>query len=145
MTVATASTRRASVRYLVDDVDRAVDFYTTYLGFTLGHYAAPAFADVMRDPLRLLLSGSTSSGARPIPDGSTRVRGGWNRIHLIVDDITGEVARARVAGLSFRNNIISGPVGQQILLHDPAANHVELFYSANRLAAEGVLDAVRPA
>lgn len=143
--MATASTRRASVRYLVDDVDRAVDFYTTYLGFTLGHYAAPAFADVMRDPLRLLLSGPTSSGARPIPDGSTRVRGGWNRIHLIVDDITGEVARARVAGLSFRNNIISGPVGQQILLHDPAANRVELFHSANRLAAEGVLDAVRPA
>ena len=98
--MATASTRRASVRYLVDDVDRAVDFYTTYLGFTLGHYAAPAFADVMRDPLRLLLSGPTSSGARPIPDRSTRVRGGWNRIHLIVDDLTGEVARARVAGLS---------------------------------------------
>lgn len=143
--MATASTRRASVRYLVDDVHSAVDFYTTYLGFTLGHYAAPAFADVMRDPLRLLLSGPTSSGARLIPDGSTRVRGGWNRIHLIVDDITGEVARARVAGLSFRNNIISGPVGQQILLHGPAANRVELFHPANRLAAEGVLDAVRPA
>jgi catechol 2,3-dioxygenase-like lactoylglutathione lyase family enzyme len=145
MIMAIASTQRASVRYLVDDVDRAVDFYTTYLGFTLGHHAAPAFADVMRDPLRLLLSGPTSSGARPIPDGSTPVPGGWNRIHLIVDDITAEVARARVAGLSFRNNIISGPVGQQILLHDPAGNLVELFHPANRLAAEGVLDAVRPA
>jgi catechol 2,3-dioxygenase-like lactoylglutathione lyase family enzyme len=143
--MAIASTQRASVRYLVDDVDRAVDFYTTYLGFTLGHHAVPAFADVMRDPLRLLLSGPTRSGARPIPDGSTPVPGGWNRIHLIVDDITAEVARTRVAGLSFCNNIISGPVGQQILLHDPAGNLVELFHPANRLAAEGVLDAVRPA
>ena len=144
MTVATASTRRASVRYLVDDVDRAVDFYTTYLGFTLAttpHPLSPTSC-VTRCAA---VSGPTSSGARPIPDGSTRVRGGWNRIHLIVDDITGEVARARVAGLSFRNNIISGPVGQQIPLHDPAANRVELFHSANRLAAEGVLDAVRPA
>lgn len=99
----------------------------------------------MRGPLRLLLSGPTSSGARPIPDGSTPVRGGWNRIHLLVDDITAEVARAHVAGLSFRNNIISGRVGQQILLHDPAGNLIELFHPANRLAVEGVLDAARPA
>ena len=143
--MAIASTQRASVRYLVDDVDRAVDFYTTYLGFTLGHHAAPAFADVMRGPLRLLLSGPTSSGARPIPDGSTPVPGGWNRIHLIVGDITAEVARLGSAGLSFRNNIIIGPVGQQILLHDPPGNLIELFHPADRLAAEGVLDAVRPA
>ncbi|MGO9031831.1 VOC family protein [Mycobacterium sp.] len=83
-------------------------------------------------PLRLPLSGPTNSGARPIPDASTPVPGGWNRIHLIVDNITAEVARARVAGLSFPNNIISGPVGQQILLHDPAGNLIELFQPANR-------------
>jgi catechol 2,3-dioxygenase-like lactoylglutathione lyase family enzyme len=132
MIMATASTQLASVRYLVDDVDRAVDFYTTYLGFTLGHHAAPAFAEVMRGPLRLLLSGPAGSGGRPIPDGSTPVPGGWNRIHLIVGDITAEVARARVAGLSFGNNIISEPVGQQILLHDPAGNLIELFHPADR-------------
>ena len=93
--MAIASTQRASVRYLVDDVDRAVDFYATYLEFTLGLHAAPAFAEVMRGPLRLL-SGPTSSGARPIADGSTPVPGGENRIHLIVDDITAEVWRGPV-------------------------------------------------
>ena len=127
-----ASTELASVRYLVDDVDRAVDFYTSHLGFTLGHNAAPAFAEVVRGPLRLLLSGPTSSGARPMPDGATPVPGGWNRIHLIVDDITAEVDRLRAAGLSFRNNIIGGPGGQQILLQDPAGNLIELFQPANR-------------
>jgi catechol 2,3-dioxygenase-like lactoylglutathione lyase family enzyme len=126
-----ASTELASVRYLVDDVDRAVDFYTSHLGFTLGHNAAPAFAEVVRGPLRLL-SGPTSSGARPMPDGATPVPGGWNRIHLIVDDITAEVDRLRAAGLSFRNNIIGGPGGQQILLQDPAGNLIELFQPANR-------------
>ena len=127
-----ASTELASVRYLVDDVDRAVDFYTSHLGFTLGHNAAAAFAEVVRGPLRLLLSGPTSSGARPMPDGATPVPGGWNRIHLIVDDITAEVDRLRAAGLSFRNNIIGGPGGQQILLQDPAGNLIELFQPANR-------------
>jgi catechol 2,3-dioxygenase-like lactoylglutathione lyase family enzyme len=116
------------MRYLVDDVDRAVDFYTTHLGFTLGHHAAPAFADVMRGPLRLLLSGPTSSGARAIPDGSTRVRGGWNRIHLIVDDITAEVARARVAGLSFRNNMTRIKPGSVVLFHDTYSSTVDLVY-----------------
>jgi catechol 2,3-dioxygenase-like lactoylglutathione lyase family enzyme len=132
MIMAIASTQLASVRYLVDAVDRAVDFYTTYLGFTLGHHAAPAFAVVVRGPLRLLLPGPTSSWARPMPDGSTPMPGGWNRIHLIVDDITAEVAQLRAAGVSFRNNIISGPGGQQILLHDPAGNLVEFFHPANR-------------
>ena len=130
--MAIASTELASVRYLVDDVERAVDFYTTYLGFRLGHDAAPAFAEVVRAPLRLLLSGPTSSGARPMPDGATPAPGGWNRIHLIVNDITAEVDRLRAAGLTFRNDIISGPGGQQILLQDPAGNLVELFQPANR-------------
>lgn len=130
--MAITPTEMASVRYLVDDVDRAIDFYTNQLGFTLGHNAAPAFAEVIRGPLRLLLSGPTSSGAHPMPDGTTPVPGGWNRIHLIVDDITAEVARLRAAGLTFRNDIVKGPGGQQILLLDPAGNPVELFQPANR-------------
>jgi catechol 2,3-dioxygenase-like lactoylglutathione lyase family enzyme len=130
--VAIASTELASVRYLVDDVDAAVDFYTTHLEFRLGLNAAPAFAEVLRGPLRLLLSGPTSSGARPMPDGATPVPGGWNRIHLIVDDIAVEVERLRAAGVRFRNDIISGPGGQQVLLHDPAGNLIELFQPAHR-------------
>ncbi len=126
------TTEMASVRYLVDDVGRAIDFYTTHLGFTLGLNAAPAFAEVTRGPLRLLLSGPTSSGARPMPDGARPVPGGWNRIHLIVDDITAEVARLRAAGLTFRNDIVKGPGGQQVLLLDPAGNPVELFQPASR-------------
>ena len=130
--MAIASTELASVRYLVDDVDAAVDFYTTHLEFRLGLNAAPAFAEVLRGPLRLLLSGPTSSGARPMPDGATPVPGGWNRIHLIVDDIAVEVERLRAAGVRFRNDIISGPGGQQVLLHDPAGNLIELFQPAHR-------------
>jgi catechol 2,3-dioxygenase-like lactoylglutathione lyase family enzyme len=132
MTMTIASPELASVRYIVDDVDRAVDFYTRHLGFTPGHNAAPAFAEVVRGPLRLLLSGPTSSGARPMPDGATPVPGGWNRIHLIVDDITAAVDRLRSAGLSFRNDVIKGPGGQQILLQDPDGNLIELFQPANR-------------
>ena len=130
--MAIASTDLASVRYLVDDVNGAIDFYTTHLGFTLGLNAAPAFAEVLRPPLRLLLSGPTSSAARSMPDGATPVPGGWNRIHLIVDDIAAEVDRLRAAGVSFRNDIISGPGGQQVLLHDPTGNLVELFQPAQR-------------
>jgi catechol 2,3-dioxygenase-like lactoylglutathione lyase family enzyme len=117
----------ASVRYIVDDVQAAIDFYTTHLGFTVRFSAAPAFADVVRGPLRVLLSGPTSSGARPMPDGATPVAGGWNRIHLIVDDLDAEVDRLRTAGLTFRNDIVSGPGGRQILLPDPAGNLIELF------------------
>jgi catechol 2,3-dioxygenase-like lactoylglutathione lyase family enzyme len=121
----------ASVRYIVDDVQAAIDFYTTHLGFTLNTNAAPAFADVIRGPLRLLLSGPTSSGARPMPDGATPVPGGWNRIHIIVDDIAAEVNRLRADGVPFRNDIISGPGGQQILVQDPAGNVIELFQPAH--------------
>ncbi|MGH3879130.1 MAG: VOC family protein [Actinophytocola sp.] len=119
-----------NVRYMVDDVESAVDFYTKHLGFTLRMSAAPAFADVLRGNLRLLLSGPKSSAGRPMPDGTTPEPGGWNRIHLIVDDIAAEVARLRAAGLTFRNDIVSGPGGRQILLQDPAGNVVELFQPA---------------
>ena len=120
----------ARVRYLIDDVGAAVDFYTTHLGFTVDFDAAPAFAAVRRGPLQLLLAGPASSAARPMPDGATPTPGSWNRIQLVVDDIAAEVARLRAAGVTFRNDIISGPGGQQILLQDPAGNFVELFQPA---------------
>ena len=117
----------ANVRYMVDDVEAAVAFYTTQLGFTLLTNQAPAFADVERGGLRLLLSGPRSSAGRPMPDGRQPAPGGWNRIHLIVDDLAAEVERLRAAGLTFRNEIVKGPGGSQILLDDPSGNPVELF------------------
>jgi len=119
-----------SVRYMVDDVQAAIDFYTRHLGFALRHSALPAFADVVRGNLRLLLAGPESSAGRPMPDGRKPGPGGWNRIHLIVEDIAAEVERLRAAGLTFRNDIVSGPGGQQILLEDPSGNPVELFQPA---------------
>jgi catechol 2,3-dioxygenase-like lactoylglutathione lyase family enzyme len=119
-----------SVRYMVDDVEAAVDFYTKHLGFTVRTNYAPAFADAVRGNLRLLLSGPTSSAGRPMPDGIKPAPGGWNRIHLIVSDIAAEVDRLRAAGVTFRNEIISGPGGQQILLVDPSGNVIELFQPA---------------
>jgi len=116
-----------SVRYIVDDVVAAVDFYTAHLGFTLQQDAAPAFASVTRGNLRLLLSGPGSSGARPMPDGRRPVPGGWTRILLIVDDLAAEVERLRAAGLKFRNDILRGVGGSQILLEDPFGNPIELF------------------
>jgi catechol 2,3-dioxygenase-like lactoylglutathione lyase family enzyme len=118
------------MRSLWENVDAAVGFYTTYLGFTLLTTAAPAFADVVRGDLRLLLSGPESSAGRPMPDGRRPTPGGWNRIHLIVDDIAAEVARLRAAGLHFRNDIVTGPGGKQILLDDPSGNAIELFQPA---------------
>jgi catechol 2,3-dioxygenase-like lactoylglutathione lyase family enzyme len=119
-----------SVRYMVDDVENAVAFYTTHFGFTVRTSFAPAFADVVRGQLRLLLSGPSSSAGRPMPDGRIPEPGGWNRIHLIVEDIESEVERLRAAGLTFRNEIVSGPGGRQILLEDPAGNPIELFQPA---------------
>ncbi len=119
-----------NVRYMVDDVDAAVAFYTTHLGFTLLSRAAPAFADVARGDLRLLLSGRTSSAGRAMPDGRQPGPGGWNRIQLVVNDIAAEVDRLRGAGLRFRNDIVRGPGGAQILLDDPSGNAIELFQPA---------------
>ena len=121
-----------NVRYMVDDVEGAVAFYTTHLGFTLLSKTAPAFADVERGGLRLLLSGPTSSAGRPMPDGRRPGPGGWNRIHLIVEDLSSEVNRLRAAGVHFRNDIVTGPGGAQILLDDPAGNPIELFQPAKR-------------
>jgi catechol 2,3-dioxygenase-like lactoylglutathione lyase family enzyme len=121
-----------NMRYMVDDVDESITFYTKLLGFELLTSAAPAFADVKRGNLRLLLSGPTSSAGRPMPDGEKPGPGGWNRIHFIVDDIEDEVGRLREAGATFRNEVISGPGGKQILLQDPSGNVVELFQPAQR-------------
>jgi catechol 2,3-dioxygenase-like lactoylglutathione lyase family enzyme len=118
------------VRYLVDDVQAAIDFYTTHLGFTTNTAFPPAFADVLRGNLRLLLSGQASSAGRPMPDGRTPHPGGWNRIHLVVDDIDAEVTRLRDKGVVFRSDVVTGPGGRQIVLDDPAGNPVELFQPA---------------
>jgi catechol 2,3-dioxygenase-like lactoylglutathione lyase family enzyme len=118
------------VRYLVDDVQKAIDFYTTHLGFTLNTSYGPAFADVTRGDLRLLLSGPSSSAGRAMPDGRRPGPGGWNRIHLLVDDINAEVARLRAAGVPFRSEVVRGPGGTQIVLDDPSGNPVELFQPA---------------
>jgi catechol 2,3-dioxygenase-like lactoylglutathione lyase family enzyme len=125
-----ASDDTVNVRYMVDDVQAAVDFYTTHFGFTVNTAALPAFADVIRGNLRLLLAGPRSSAGRPMPDGRKPEPGGWNRIHFIVDDITAEVDRLRTAGVTFRNDIVAGPGGRQILLEDPSGNPVELFQPA---------------
>jgi catechol 2,3-dioxygenase-like lactoylglutathione lyase family enzyme len=119
-----------NVRYMVDDVDEAVAFYTKHLGFTLLSSAAPAFADVTRGDLRLLLSGPASSAGRAMPDGTKPVPGGWNRIEFVVDDIEVEVDRLRGAGLRFRNDIVTGPGGSQIVFDDPSGNPIELFQPA---------------
>jgi catechol 2,3-dioxygenase-like lactoylglutathione lyase family enzyme len=119
-----------NVRYLVDDVDASIAFYTGHLGFDVLTSAAPAFADVRRGNLRLLLSGPASSAGRPMSDGTRPEPGGWNRIHFIVDDIDAEVSRLRGEGVTFRNAIVEGPGGRQVLLQDPSGNFVELFQPA---------------
>ncbi|HET9945617.1 MAG TPA: VOC family protein [Actinomycetes bacterium] len=120
----------ASVRYIVDDVDAAIEFYTTHLGFTVRSHPAPAFADVVRGPLRLLLSGAASSGARATPSDSATA--GRNRIHLVLDEFDAEVDRLREAGLPFRSDVVAGPGGRQVLVADPSGNLVELFDPAAR-------------
>jgi len=118
----------ANVRYIVNDVEASITFYTQQLGFTLEVNAAPAFASVTRGNLRLLLSGEKSSGGRPMKDGTKPVPGGWNRISLWVPDLESEVARLRVAGVNFRrDDIVSSPGGSQIWIQDPSGNLFELF------------------
>jgi catechol 2,3-dioxygenase-like lactoylglutathione lyase family enzyme len=119
-----------NVRYMVDDVEAALEWYTRHLGFSILSNRAPAFADVKLGSLRLLLSGPSSSAGRPMPDGEQPGPGGWNRIHLVVDDLSAEVARLRGGGVRFRNEIVTGPGGSQILLEDPSGNLVELFQPA---------------
>jgi catechol 2,3-dioxygenase-like lactoylglutathione lyase family enzyme len=123
-----------SVRYMVTDVDESIAFYTDSLGFEVLNRAGPAFADVKRGNLRLLLSGPASSAGRPMPDGARPGPGGWNRIHLVVDDLAAEVERLRALGAPFRNDIVEGPGGKQILVQDPSGNVVELFEPADRSA-----------
>jgi len=116
-----------NVRYMVDDVDAAVAFYTTHFGFEVLSQAGEAFADVARGDLRLLLSGPKSSAGRPMADGARPGPGGWNRIHFVVDDVEAEVERLGAAGLKPRNDIVSGPGGSQVLFSDPSGNLIELF------------------
>ena len=124
------SDETVNVRYMVDDVASAVDFYTSHLGFSAPTRMSTAFADVQRGQLRLLLSGPESSAGRPMPDGALPVPGGWNRIHLVTSDLAREVDRLRGEGVEFRNDVITGPGGSQILLEDPSGNLIELFQPA---------------
>ena len=121
-----------SVRYMIDDVPAAIEFYTRHLGFAIEMDASPAFASVTRDGVRLLLSGKTSSGRRAMADGREPVPGGWNRIHIQVDDLGAEIKRLSDSGLKFRNDIITGPGGSQIILDDPSGNPVELFQASEK-------------
>jgi catechol 2,3-dioxygenase-like lactoylglutathione lyase family enzyme len=121
-----------NVRYMVDDVRAAIAFYTRHLGFRLQADMAPAFASVTLGDLRVLLSGPTSSAGRPMPDGRKPAAGGWNRIQLVVPDIAAEVARLKAAGVTFRNDIVKGPGGQQIVIDDPAGNPIEIFQPAGQ-------------
>ena len=123
---------QVSVRYMVSDVAKALEFYTKHLGFTVETEFPPAFGSVSRGNRRLLLAGPQSSAGRPLPDGAVPGPGGWNRLHFIVDDIQAEVARLKSEGCEFRNEILSGPGGSQILLLDPSGNVIELFQPAQR-------------
>ena len=121
-----------NVRYLVEDVAASIEFYSKNFGFTVLTNAAPAFADVSRGNLRLLLSGPKSSAGRPMTDGTLPSPGGWNRIHFVTDDLEADVAKLRANGVEFRNDMVSGPGGSQILALDPSGNLIELFQPAAR-------------
>lgn len=122
-----------SIRYMVSDVAASVEFYEQHFGFTATFRAGPAFAEARRGNLRLLISGPQSSAGRPMSDGTTPGPGGWNRLHFIVDDLDAEVARLTSEGVQFRNEMVAGPGGKQILALDPSGNLVELFEPAGQL------------
>ena len=124
------SDETVNVRYMVDDVEAAIDFYTRHLGFSVLTSFPPAFADVQRGNLRLLLSGPTSSAGRAMADGAQPGPGGWNRMHLIVEDLEAEIARLTAEGVPFRNDVVTGPGGAQVLICDPSGNLIELFQPA---------------
>jgi catechol 2,3-dioxygenase-like lactoylglutathione lyase family enzyme len=119
-----------NVRYMVSDVAQSVDWYVGNLGFKVQLNAAPAFASVERGPLRLLLSGKAASAGRPMPDGRQPEPGGWNRFQFLVDDIDAEVVRLRGEGVKFRNDVVRGPGGAQILAEEPSGHVVEVFQPA---------------
>lgn len=123
-----------SVRYIVDNVDEAIAFYTRHLSFRVELHPAPAFAMLSRGDLRLLLNAAAGPGgaSQPMPDGRTPEPGGWNRVQLEVEDLASQVEALRRAGARFRNEIVSGFGGKQILLEDPAGNPIELFEPARR-------------
>ncbi|MFN2557945.1 MAG: VOC family protein [Nitriliruptorales bacterium] len=121
-----------NVRYMVDDVAAALDFYTTHFGFEPRTTVLPAFADVTKGNLRLLLSGRKSSAGRPMPDGARPGPGGWNRLHFAFTDLDAEIAQLKEAGVRFRNEVVTGPGGRQILVEDPSGNLIELFQPAER-------------
>jgi catechol 2,3-dioxygenase-like lactoylglutathione lyase family enzyme len=116
-----------AIRYLVENVDQAVDFYTGRLGFTVKQRFGPAMAILTRDDLTLWLAGPLASAAKPMPDGRVPEPGGWNRFVLQVEDLAGLVATLRQHGVRFRNDITDGPGGRHILCEDPSGNVVELF------------------
>lgn len=124
------SDETANVRYMVSDVGEAVAFYTKHFGFEKLTAALPAFADVRRGNLRLLLSGPQSSAGRPMPDGARPGPGGWNRIHFVTSDLDTEISRLKADGVRFRNEVVTGPGGRQILVEDPSGNLIELFQPA---------------
>jgi glyoxylase I family protein len=119
-------TNDAIVRYQISDVDRAITFYTTVLGFRLVQRSGPVFATVSRGALHLLLSGPESSGSRPMPDGRRQEPGGWNRIVIYVDDLASLVSKLRGSGTHFRNDVEAGPGGKQIQIEDPDGNPIEI-------------------
>ncbi|MCW5773164.1 MAG: VOC family protein [Rhodospirillaceae bacterium] len=123
----------ACIRYIVDDVDAAIAFYTTHLGFKLEMHPSPPFAEISRGDLHLYLSSpGPKGGGAPMPSGERQSPGGWNRIHLIVEDLDATVAKLKAARCRFRNEPVVGVGGKQILLEDPSGNPIELFQPDGR-------------
>ena len=121
---------KIKIRYLVDDVDKAVEFYTSNLDFRLEKQFGPAIAILEQDGVELLVSGPKASASMPMPDGTKPSPGGWNRFQMSVDDLESFVSKLKENGIQFKNEIIEGPGGKQILCIDPSGNVIELFQPA---------------